>query len=75
MSRDNPGYRSVGYWLSAMSIDGVTGALSGDDRETILYPKIMKLFDAVRDGESFRANPSYQKKQFEILYTEVLSKI
>lgn len=68
-------FRSFSSLLSAISFDNQTGIMSGNDREPLWRGKILRYLDFLRDNETFRVNPEYQKQQYILLYIEIRKKL
>lgn len=68
-------YRSLSGYLGEISFDGTTGSLSGGDRDNIFFPKVVDFLNVIRDNTSFKNNPNYQRKQFEMSFSEIWGKV
>lgn len=49
--------------------------MSGASRATVFQNQIIDYFKEVRDNPTFRNNPEYQRKQFTIIYAELMNKL
>lgn len=75
-SDGNLPYRSFKPLLSSLSFDSHTQEMNGVDRNGIWWAIILDyLKKYLRDGETFNANPDFQKEQYLILYKEIMSKL
>lgn len=68
-------YRSISLQLDALEIDGYTKAMSGASRNIVFQRQIIDFFKELRDSEVYNQNPEYQRKQFTIIYTELMDKL
>lgn len=68
-------FRSIALQLDALEFDVHEKSISGASTATVLQNQIINYFAYLRDNETFRKNRDYQKKQFTLVYTELMNKL
>lgn len=74
VSKTHPPFRSIDPLLGAIGYDNLTKAMSSGDRKLVWDMVIIPYLKYLRDDPLYKSNPEFQKKQFEIVYKEIMSK-